>query len=105
MFAARVRLVDRDRYLGLMVRSRRPGQVVAEHAHAAGGRLGQAEQQPDQGCLAGAVGAKEAEGAAARDLQPNLTHHWCGSGAVGALCLSKSLVSKARSKVLTIASR
>ena len=44
-------------------------QVVAEQAHAARGRLGQAEQQPDQRGLAGAVGAEEAEGDAARHLE------------------------------------
>ena len=41
-------------------------QVVAEQAHAPGGRLGEAEQQPDQGRLAGAVRAEEAERGAAR---------------------------------------
>ena len=43
--------------------------VVAEHAHRAGGRLGEAEQEADQGRLAGAVGAEEAEGGAARHLE------------------------------------
>ena len=44
-------------------------QVVAEQAHAAGGRLGEAEQQADEGGLAGAVGAEEAERGAARHRQ------------------------------------
>ena len=49
--------------------ARSPRQVVPEQAHAAGGRLGEAEQQPDQRGLAGAVGAEEAEGDAARHLE------------------------------------
>ena len=49
--------------------ARSPRQVVAEHAHRAGGRLGEAEQQADQRGLAGAVGAEEAEGDAARHLE------------------------------------
>jgi hypothetical protein len=40
--------------------------VVAEHPHRAGGRLGEAEQQPDERGLAGTVGAQEAEGDATR---------------------------------------
>jgi len=44
-------------------------QVPAEQTHAAGGRLGQPQQQPDQGGLASAVGPQEAEGTAARDFQ------------------------------------
>ena len=49
--------------------TRPPGRSWPSSAHAAGGRLGEAEQQPDQRGLAGAVGAKEAEGTAARDLE------------------------------------
>ena len=45
------------------------GQLAPEQAHAARGRLGQPEQQPDQRGLAGAVGAEEAEGDAARHLE------------------------------------
>src|SRR5215216_2425505 len=45
------------------------GEVVAEQAHRARRRLGEAEQQPDQRRLAGAVGAEEAEGDAAGYLE------------------------------------
>ena len=45
------------------------GQVVPEQAHRARGRVGEAEQQPDQRGLAGAVGAEEAERDAARHLE------------------------------------
>jgi hypothetical protein len=44
-------------------------QVAPEQPHATAGRLGQAEQQPDERGLAGAVGAQKAEGAAARHRQ------------------------------------
>src|SRR4051812_44237043 len=43
--------------------------VVAEQLHRAGRRLGEPEQEPDQGRLAGPVGTEEAEGRAARDTQ------------------------------------
>ena len=49
--------------------ARSPGRSRPSSAHAARGRLGQAEQQPDQRGLAGAVGAEEAEGDAARHLE------------------------------------
>ena len=49
--------------------ARSPGRSRPSSAHPAGGRLGQAEQQPDQRGLAGAVGAEEAEGDAARHLE------------------------------------
>ena len=42
---------------------------MPEHAHAAGARVGQAEQHADHRRLAGAVGTEEAERAAARHLQ------------------------------------
>jgi hypothetical protein len=41
--------------------------LATEHAHAAGGRLGEAEQQADQRRLACAVRAEETEGDTARD--------------------------------------
>jgi hypothetical protein len=46
--------------------------VVAEHAHAAGGRLGEAEQQADERGFAGAVGAEESERDATGDLEADV---------------------------------
>ena len=66
--AVKARLLD-DRADARERRGAVAGQVVAEQAHAARGRLGEAEQQPDQRRLAGAVGAEEAEGDAARHLE------------------------------------
>jgi hypothetical protein len=43
--------------------------VVAEQADRAGRRLGQPEQQPDEGGLAGPVGTEEPKGGSPRDLQ------------------------------------
>ena len=45
------------------------GEVVTEDPHVAGGRLGEPEEQADQGRLAGAVGSEEAEGGAPRDFE------------------------------------
>ncbi len=45
------------------------GHGMAEQAHAAGARLGEAEQHADHRRLAGAVRAEEAERRAARHLQ------------------------------------
>ena len=50
-------------------RQRLRAVVLAEQADRAAGGLREPEQQPDQRRLAGAVGAQEAEGAAARHLE------------------------------------
>ena len=50
-------------------RQRLRAVVLAEQADRAAGGLREPEQQPDQRRLAGAVGAEEAEGAAARHLE------------------------------------
>ena len=64
----KARLLD-DRADASERRDTAAGQLVAQQPHAAGGRLGQAEQQPDQRSLAGAVGAEEAKGTAARNFE------------------------------------
>jgi hypothetical protein len=66
--AVEARLLD-DRADAGQCRGASGGEVVAQHAHRAGGRLGEAEQEAAEGCLACAVGAEEAEGGAPRHLE------------------------------------